>query len=376
MHTVTVAREAMATRFEVLLQGEDTVRLRAAAEQALDEIERLEAQLSLFIPTSEISHVNRRAATEPVRVSPPVFRLLAQAQRLSRETGGAFDPTVAPLVRCWGFMGGSGALPEPPALAQARAKVGMDKVELDERDFTVRFARTGMMLDLGAIGKGYAIERAAEVLTEAGVTSAFLHGGTSSSFAIGKPLDAAAWKASISLPADLVPSVPLASAAPNPNLNPGQTDLKFPNLRDNFTTFSMSDTNPNPTAPLRGDDISDAPPSAVARTRPDAPLAIVPLQNESLSVSAAWGKSFAAAGRSWGHVLDPRSGEPVQRALLAALVLPSATEGDALSTALLTLGREGLETIARLRPGARALLVVPGAQAGQCAVLARGIAVN
>jgi thiamine biosynthesis lipoprotein len=363
MHTVAVAREAMATRFEVLLQGEDAVRLRAAAEQALDEIERLEAQLSLFIPTSEISHVNRRAATEPVHVSPPVFRLLEQAQRLSQETGGAFDPTVAPLVRCWGFMGGGGALPEPPALAQARAKVGMDKVELDERNFTVRFARSGMMLDLGAIGKGYAIERAAELLAEAGVASAFLHGGTSSSFALGKPLDAEAWKASISLPPDLLISgtapAPAATHAVVPNPNPNR------NLNPN----------PNPSPPPSHPRVpSDAPPTAVSSAIPPAPLAVVPLENESLSVSAVWGKSFAAQGRTWGHVLDPRSGEPVQRALLAALVLPSATEGDALSTALLTLGPEGLETIARLRPGARALLVVPGAEASHCAVLARGIA--
>jgi thiamine biosynthesis lipoprotein len=356
MQTVTVAREAMATRFEVLLQGEDAVRLRAAAEEALDEIERLEAQLSLFVPTSEISHVNRRAAAGPVRVSPPVFRLLEQAQRLWRETGGAFDPTVAPLVSCWGFMGGGGALPDPQALAQARAKVGMDKVELDERNFTVRFAQSGMMLDLGAIGKGFAIERAAELLTEAGVTSAFLHGGTSSSFAIGKPLDADAWKASISLPPDLLlsgtdaPPVAGQAVVPNPD----------PNLISNS---AQPENVP-----------SAAPQTAVAWASPAAPLAIVPLANESLSVSAVWGKSFAAEGRTWGHVLDPRSGKPVQRALLAALVLPSATEGDALSTALLTLGQEGLETIARLRPGARALLVVPGAQAGQCRVLARGIA--
>ena len=95
--TVAVARAAMNTRFEILLQGGDPVALRAAGEEALDEIERLEAQLSLFRPTSEIARLNRDAAHGPVRVSPNVFRLLAQAAALSAATGGAFDPSIGPL---------------------------------------------------------------------------------------------------------------------------------------------------------------------------------------------------------------------------------------------------------------------------------------
>src|SRR5262245_38282633 len=110
---VRVARHAMATRFEVALHGDDPVRLRAAAEEALDEIERLESRLSLYQPTSEIAHVNARAAFERVRVSPEVFRLLETARQLSAETKGAFDVTVGPLVRCWGFMCGTGHVPEP-----------------------------------------------------------------------------------------------------------------------------------------------------------------------------------------------------------------------------------------------------------------------
>src|SRR6267378_1643361 len=179
MHTVAVARHAMATRFEIVLCGENEVSLRAAAEEALDEIERLDTQLSLYNPTSEISHINARASHGPVRVEPTLFRLLQHAQRLSRETDGAFDITVAPLMRCWGFMRGAGQLPAPEAVGEARQKVGMHNVILNEKDFTVRFAREGVMLDLGSIGKGYALERAAELLVETGVTSAILHGGTS-----------------------------------------------------------------------------------------------------------------------------------------------------------------------------------------------------
>ncbi|MGD0536118.1 MAG: FAD:protein FMN transferase [Verrucomicrobiota bacterium] len=317
METVMTARAAMATRFEILLHGENATALRAAGEAALDEVERLEGQLSLYRPTSEIRRVNRHAAREPVRVSPPIFRLLLQVQQLWRETGGAFDPTVLPLVRAWGFMGGAaGRRPDAQALAEAQTCVGMNRVELDPRNFTVRFAREGMALDLGAIGKGYAVDCAAEILVEAGVTSAFMHGGTSSCFALGRPPDTPRWKAAI----------------PDPR--------------------------PERTATASGRDLL---------------LAEIPLGNESLGVSAIWGRFFTAAGRTYGHVLDPRLGEPVQRAWLAAVVLTSAAESDALSTALLTLGVDGLELLARFRPGVRALVMAPAEVAGEFRLIKRGL---
>ncbi|MBI2924525.1 MAG: FAD:protein FMN transferase [Pedosphaera parvula] len=317
MPTVTLARHAMATRFELVLLGDDPVSLRAAGEEALDEIERLEAQLSLYRPTSEIAHLNAQAAVRPVRVEPGLFRLLQRAKRLSDETDGAFDITVGPLVRCWGFMGGTGQLPDADALAHARAVVGMDLVELDEADFTVRFAKPGMMLDLGALGKGYALERAAALLREAGVRNALLHGGTSTVCALGKPAEVDVWKVAVELPPQ-----------------EGSLDQR----------------------PL--------------------PVAVVPLVNESLSVSAVWGKAFVADGRTYGHVIDPRLGEPVQRAVLAAVALPSATETDALSTALLTSGPEGLERITALRDGMRALVIAREELGGQLQAVAKGLTVS
>ena len=176
---VTLARHAMATRFELVLHGTNESQLRAAGEEALDEISRLEAQLSLFCPTSEIADLNRRAARTPVRVSPPVFALLQHARKLSEETEGAFDITIAPLLGAWGFLGGTGHLPAPAVLEAARELVGMALVQFDPEASSIRFARSGVMLDLGAIGKGYAVECAAELLREAGINSALLHGGTS-----------------------------------------------------------------------------------------------------------------------------------------------------------------------------------------------------
>ena len=187
----------MATRFEILLHGQNEAALRAAGEEALDEVDRLEAQLSLYRPTSEIARVNALAARQAVRVSPPVFRLLELAQRLHRETRGAFDIALGPLVRCWGFMGGNGSMPEPAPLAGARALAGMRHVRLDAADCSVRFDREGVMIDLGAIGKGCAIDCAARILRESGVASALLHGGTSTTYALGAPPGAEAWQVAV-----------------------------------------------------------------------------------------------------------------------------------------------------------------------------------
>ena len=237
----------MATRFEILLHGANPAALRAAGEEALDEVAHLEARLSLYRPASEIARVNALAARQPVRVSPPVFQLLRQAQQLHQETGGAFDITIGPLVRCWGFMGGQGRLPEPKELEEARALVGMRHVILDEKDFSVRFDRAGLILDLGAIGKGHAIDCAARLLRECGVSSALLHGGTSTTYALGAPPDAETWQVAV-------------AAAPDV---PGRTP------------------------PLQ---------------------TVLRLRDEALSVSAVWGRSFEAGGRTYGHVLDPRTG--------------------------------------------------------------------
>jgi len=296
MPPITVACHAMATRFEIVLHGDKPAALRAAGEEALGEIEQLEAQLSLFRASSEIACLNARAAKGPVRVTPPLFALLQQAHKLSAETGGAFDITVAPLVRCWGFMGGDGRVPRPEEVAEARTKVGMELVHLNPADFTVQFAREGVMLDLGAIGKGYAVERAAEVLREAGVTNALVHGGTSTVQALGTPPGEEFWKIAIETP-----------------------------------------------SPMR-----DAPPTL---------LATVPLREEALSVSGVRENSFQLGGRTFSHIIDPRTGEPAIGTVLAAVVLPSATETDALSTALLTVGAAGHEAIARLRAGMRTLVV-------------------
>ncbi|HWC77460.1 MAG TPA: FAD:protein FMN transferase, partial [Blastocatellia bacterium] len=155
---ITLSLHAMATRFELVLCGDEPVRLRAAGEQALQEIERLEAQLSFYRPDSEISWINSRAAEAPVRIDPRLFHLLSRCASLAEKTCGAFDVTVGPLMRAWGFAGGSPRIAQPSELDAVRSTVGMKNVELCEEDLTVRFKRRDVELDLGGYGKGYAIE--------------------------------------------------------------------------------------------------------------------------------------------------------------------------------------------------------------------------
>jgi FAD:protein FMN transferase len=292
---VAEAREAMATRFEILLPGDDRVRLVAAAEEALDEIDRLESQLSMYRVHSEVSGLNAYAAAGPVRVEAQLFALLKLALDVSRRTAGAFDLTIGPLLHAWGFAGGTGKLADPDEVAAARDVTGSELVLMDDERSTVAFAREGVRLDLGAIGKGYALDRAVEVLREAGIEAGLIHGGTSTVYGIGMPPGECAWKVALR----------------HPQREEGE----------GFGEVSLCD--------------------------------------RALSVSASHGKSFRQGDRLYGHVLDPRAGEPAVGALMAAVGHPSATLTDALSTALLILGAEGLPGLAAEYPEADFLLMTP-----------------
>jgi FAD:protein FMN transferase len=200
--TVRLATEAMRCRFELLLTGDDPRGLRAAGEEALREIRSLGAQLNVFSPAGELSRINRDAARAPVRVSPRLFALLQKARELHDRTRGAFDPTLGPLVRLWREARNSARPPTARALRDARDRTGMDRVELDPKQCTVRFHREGCELNLNALAKGYALDEAAIILREAGVASALLHGGASSVLAIGSPPDARAWPVGLADPLD------------------------------------------------------------------------------------------------------------------------------------------------------------------------------
>jgi len=181
---VRVHRVAMACRFEVLLSGEDD-RHTGAAHDALREADRLEAAWSIFRDTSELSAINRQAATAAVPASAELFDLLARAQDLSRLTGGAFDVTTTPLSRAWGFVTRETRVPDPAALDAARAIVGMRRVRLDAAARTVSFTDAGVELNLGAIGKGAAVDAVTARLAALGVRHALVSAAGSSVRALG-----------------------------------------------------------------------------------------------------------------------------------------------------------------------------------------------
>jgi thiamine biosynthesis lipoprotein len=192
--------DAMGSTFTVVALGRDRVRLESAVEQALEEAQRLDSLLSNYKPRSEWSRVNREAAAGPVHVSPELFRLLEACEAFSRASEGTFDITVGPLVKVWGFYKGSGRLPHRAEIRAALAKVGYKGVKLDRENLTVRFAREGMEIDPGGIGKGYAVDRMVAVLKENGIASALVSAGGSSIYALGSSPGENGWKVNIRHP--------------------------------------------------------------------------------------------------------------------------------------------------------------------------------
>lgn len=174
MAEVRLALEAMRARFELVLVGERERDLRAAGEEALREIRASEAELSFFRADSALSRLNRDAACDWTRPPERTFRLLQLCRKIYVASGGAFDPAF---------------LSSPAAR--------FDAVEFDAESRAVRFTDSRVLLNLGAIGKGEALDRAAVALREHGVTCALLHGGTSSVLALGAPDGERGWRVGI-----------------------------------------------------------------------------------------------------------------------------------------------------------------------------------
>ena len=183
---VHVSRPAMACEFEICLPAAQMGAGTEIALEALDQVERLEEQMAVFRPESEISRINRLAALRPVEVEPRLFEVLELAMRLYRETQGAYDITSGPLWEVWGFARRAGAIPSDVQLAEARGRVGGHLIELDPQQKTVRFLRPGVQLNLGSIGKGYAVDCCAERLRTGGIGEFLIHGGQSSAAAAGR----------------------------------------------------------------------------------------------------------------------------------------------------------------------------------------------
>lgn len=192
--------EIMGTTFTITI--EDFADAPTAARAAFEEIRRIDRLLSTYKDDSEISGVNRRAALKPVAVGPD-FWAVVSASRVYFELGeGSFDPTVYPLMRIWGFRKKEGRLPAAEELEEILPLVDFTKVVLDESSHTVGFRREGMALDFGGIAKGYAVDRAIQVLEDLGVTRAIVDAG-GNFYGLGTPVGKERWRAGIRHPVRL-----------------------------------------------------------------------------------------------------------------------------------------------------------------------------
>lgn len=219
---IRLSRHAMACEFQIMIEGGDRQASIDIANLALDEIERLDEMLSCFRPTSEVSYLNAEAARRAVVVGPDLFEILCTAKDVWRKTCGAFDVTAGPLIDLWRAAEANGVAPEAQAIDAALTHVGMEHVLLDEATHEVRFDAEGVCINLGAIGKGYAVREAASILTDYGVESALISAGGSTIQAIG-----GGWKVGIRHPSKLderVAEVELVDQAMSTSGGPAQRD--------------------------------------------------------------------------------------------------------------------------------------------------------
>jgi FAD:protein FMN transferase len=191
------SHQAMGTTYTVVAYGRDQTFLSEVVDEAFEEIDRLDAQMSNYQPQSELSVINREAAQHEVIVEPGLFAVLQYSLRASYESDGAFDITVGPLMKRWGFFRGQGRLPKQAEISEVLHSIGYRHVRLDPQRRTIRFDTAGMEIDLGGIAKGYAVDQAAEILRSNGVTAALVSSGTSSIYALGSPPGEQGWKVTV-----------------------------------------------------------------------------------------------------------------------------------------------------------------------------------
>lgn len=281
------------------------------ANRVLDRIDELESQLTIYRDDSAVSRLNASAHRAPVEVEPGLFGLLQRAVSIGVATGGAYDVTAGALSEAWGFFKGPRRVPDPATLADARARTGQDHLILDPARRTVAFDRPGVVINLGSIGKGYAIDRAVEVVAAYWwPTSALVHGGRSSLYALGSP----------------------------PGRFGGRWEIA---VRNPF--------------------------------QPDAPLGILRLRNRGMGTSGTDFQRFEANDRVYGHILDPRTGEPALGPASVTVLAPTAAEADALSTAFYLLGPEAAAAYVAAHPEVGALFIEEGPADGSPRVQSLGL---
>lgn len=268
--------DTMGTAITVVAYGHDRFKLQAGVTSALEEARRIEELLSNYRPQSEWSEMNRLAAERPFPVSKELFDLLTVCLRYSESSEGAFDISVGPLMKIWGFYKGSGRFPHRAEIRGALANTGYRNIELNAGSRTVHFRRNGVELDPGGIGKGYAVDRMAEILRQSDIRSGLITAGSSSIYAIGvPPTDSRGWHVALRDPLD--------------------------------SRKSVQD---------------------------------VYLKDQSMSTSGNYEKFFRADGKIWSHIMDPRTGYPAQGMYSVSLITPKCIDSEAWTKPYYINGRK------------------------------------
>lgn len=298
---VTVSRTAMGGEFEISYNKNLYPLGTKFALDALDEISRLEKKLSVFLADSFVSYMNTVAPFSAVSLDEELFELIRLSLEISGRTFGAVDITSTPLWKLWGFDTKKFRVPEPAAIAAALENLGSHLVQLDATARTVAFARPGVALSFGSVGKGFALDVASKTLENCEMHDFLFHGGMSSVCA-----------------------------------------------RGNF----------RPECAESGWTIGVAHPM-----RPGERLAEIQLVNESLGTSGSQKQFFRHNNRRYSHVLDPRSGHPAEHVLMVTVVAETAFVADALSTAFFVLEPDEVQTYCSEHPGVAALLLLTTSEA-------------
>jgi thiamine biosynthesis lipoprotein len=281
----------MAATFETIIQHEDPVYARQASQAAFDLLDHLEGDLSRYVETSDISRINNLAAGTPLQISLDTFACLKVSEQMYAQTSGTFDITAGFLVDCWRDEYKRPRTPSAEERAFARTHTGMNLLRLDESRYTVELAVSPVRVDLGAIGKGFGVDRIGQSLREWGIDRALINGGYSSALALDAPAGLAGWPVTFSDPMN--------------------------------------------------------------RRRV---LARLSLERAGISGSGV---------EKGSHIIDPRSGQPVQNSVAAWSVAETGAAADALSTAFMVMTADEVREYCRLHGKARALLVQPEGTAGE-----------
>lgn len=266
----------MACQFQVLLNAGRPTDGGDAAIAALDRVEWLEQTLSVYLPDSELSRLNATAYREAMVVSNDVLELIKIGMDVYRRTEGAFDITAASLSEAWGFARRQGSMPTAHQIQDALCKVGSQYLTLDEHAKTLRYERNGLKVNSGGIGKGFALDRAHEILRQREVGNYLIHGGQSSVLAVGDRYEIhsqSGWRISLKHP-------------------------EQPRIR-------LGDLN---------------------------------LHDIAVGTSGPANQFFYYNGVRYGHIIDPRTGWPAQGMLSITVLNPSAAYADALATGLYVMG--------------------------------------